>query len=666
MFYVDGEIKRNLMEQVGKNKSDIEYILNTEGTLNSYGIKVVGQVDNAGNLPKPADYEVWPFDYGDAFAVGTAAPYIFYIWTRAFGAFLEDHWFNVGQLSIEGPTGPQGPAGPTGPQGPEGPTGPQGQEGPAGPQGPQGKQGLPGNTGATGAKGDSGVVYMVLGVLSSSGQLPSAAGQQSSAAYIVTEADGDHLYGIIKNNGVNAWYDWGGISQGAKGDKGDPGIGISALQNVQFPYGEATITYDTTDGITVHANAAYTYKTSSTDTQTITVVTQLSIPIIAGDGITIDASEDGKQLIIKNADHDALANKVDKIDNLTDSTAVVYAAQRKQYSDGSYFYDYTPIQAPLAATYPRSIARRGNDGSIQAEDTSAAKGTETYNRAVVNNKHLDGELDKKLDKRIASSGQIKLYGVNGSTQNMYAAVAGNPDALTVVMRGADGDAVFEQGTSLKSAVILNTIEPVVITPLSPHDTNGTISEDQLNRLLQDSLSSVNARPGIFMNSEYYAPMDKERLIGLLGYTHIGYENNKFIAKNITIDINTLKWTLNTGYIYPLKYKHNIKLTKDPGSDDPGYSICFEFETTDSESYTSFAQLWNAVGGTRGRTMASGGFVENISSQYPEIISGITLTSSTTIAYESFYIAPNGGGGCINSKTLDITGSAFRDTVSKNF
>ena len=435
----------------------------------------------------------------------------------------------------------------------------------------------------------------------------------------------------------------------------------TSVASVQFPSGERTVTYGTDNGLSISAKGEVNYGVK-TETPQMTV----RVPLKAGAGISMDVDANSKFLEIKNADHDALANKVDKIDNLTDNTAVVYAAQRKQYSDGSYWYDYTPIQAPLASTYPRSIARRGNDGSIQAETTSAAKGTETYNRAVVNNKHLDGELDKKLDKRTASFGQIKLYGVNGSTQNMYAAVADNPDASTVVMRGSDGDAVFEQGTSLKSAVILNTIEPVVITPFSPQATNGTISEDQLNRLLQDSLSSVNTKPGIFMNNEYYAPMDKERLIGLLGYIHIGYENNKFIAKNITINIEAMTWELKTGYIYPLKYKHTIKLTKDPGSDDPGYSICCEFLTTDSESYTSFEQLWNAVGGTRGLTMASGGYVENISSQYPEIISGITLKSSTTIAYESFYIAPNGGGGCINSQTLDITDAAFRDTVSKNF
>ena len=575
MFNFDGKTYRNLMEQVGKNKSDIEYILNTEGTLNSYGIKVVGQVDSAVNLPKKADYEVWPFDYGDAFAVGTAPPYTFYIWTRAFGAFLEDHWFTVGQLSIPGPVGPQGPEGPTGRDGPIGPVGPQGKDGPVGPQGPEGKQGLPGNTGATGAKGDSGVVYVVLGVLSSSGQLPSAAGQQSSAAYIVTEADGDHLYGIIQNNGANVWYDWGGISQGAKGEKGDPGIGINTLQNVQFPYGDATVTYDTTYGITVNANAAYTYKTSSTDTQTITVIMQMSIPIIAGDGIKIDASEDGKKMIIKNADHDAVAGKLDK------QTAA--AGTEKLY--GVSGTSQTMYTADAETANASTIVKRMADGSILAKaTTSTDKSGFTYKKSVVNNETLDTALSGKLDKRIASLGKIKLYGVNGSTQNMYSAVAGSPDASTVAMRGADGAAVFEQGTSLKSAVILDTIEPVVITPTTPKDTNGTISEEQLNRLLQDSLSSVNTKPGIFLNNEYYTPMDKEYEIGVLGYTHVGYVDSQFTVKNIKIDITAMTWVLNQRNLGGTQYKHCISF-------NIGVRGYFYFEVADGQS-TPYPSLYS--------------------------------------------------------------------------
>lgn len=635
MFYVDGEIKRNLMEQVNKNKSDIEYILNTEGTLNSYGIKVVGQVDSAVNLPKKADYEVWPFDYGDAFAVGTAPPYTFYIWTRAFGAFLEDHWFNVGQLSIPGPVGPQGPEGPTGRDGPIGPAGPQGKDGPVGPQGPQGKQGLPGNTGATGEKGDSGVVYVVLGVLSSSGQLPSAAGQQSSAAYIVAEADGDHLYGIIQNNGANAWYDWGGISQGAKGEKGDPGIGINTLQNVQFPYGDAAVTYETTNGITVNANAAYTYKTSSTDTQTFTVIMQMSIPIIAGDGITMEASEDGKKIIIKNADHDALIGKLD----------MQYAAAgtEKLYGVSETFQKMFTVDSENSNA--STIVKRREDGSILAKATTATdKSGFIYKKSVVNNETLDTALFGKLDKQTAGAAQAKLYGVVESTQRMYT-VATDADASTVVLRGTDGSGVFNQGTSLKSAVTLNTIEPVIITPNPSTATTGSVSNDQLSRLLQASLSSVNTKPGIFMNNEYYFPMDKEHNTGYLGYTHVGYVDSQFIVKNITITISTKKWILKQVTVQPELYYHTIMISDEVGSDDPGYQIVFEVKSTSPNPYTSYADLYASLV-TSGAVSfpATGGVADYSTDVLPFVVASITLKSQTSFSVSGLYITTDGRGG----------------------
>ena len=659
MFNFDGKTYRNMMEQVQKNKADIEYILNTEGTLNSYGIKVVGQVDSAVNLPKKADYEVWPFDYGDAFAVGIAPPYTFYIWTRAFGAFLEDHWFNVGQLSIPGPVGPQGPEGPTGRDGPIGPVGPQGKDGPVGPQGPEGKQGLPGNTGATGAKGDSGVVYVVLGVLSSSGQLPSAAGQQSSAAYIVTEADGDHLYGIIQNNGANAWYDWGGISQGAKGEKGDPGIGINTLQNVQFPYGEATVTYDTTDGITVNANAAYTYKTSSTDTQTITVIMQMSIPIIAGDGITIDASEDGKKMIIKNADHDALSGKLDK----------QYAAAGTEKLYGVSGTSQEMYTADAEKTTASTIVKRRTDGSMLAEKT-----TETdmsgflYKKSVVNNETFDAAMAKKLNIQTTQEGRNLLYGVSGATQNMYTASADTTSASTVVIRGTDGSGVFNQGKSIKSAVILNTIEPVVISPTSPEETTGTITDTQLSRLRQSTLSSVNTRPGIYMNNEYYYPMDKEHNTGYLGYTHVGYVDSQFIVKNITITISTKKWVLTKADLQPKLYYHTIMLNKDVGSDDPGYQIVFEVKSTSPNPYNSYADLYASVV-TAGAVSfpATGGAADYSMDNIPFVVASIKLTSQTQFTLSGLYITTSGQGGASveTNKILSFESPAtFTDTVRK--
>ena len=45
MITIDGKELRSLEEQVLKNKQDIEYMLEEEGVLNQFGIKVVGQVD---------------------------------------------------------------------------------------------------------------------------------------------------------------------------------------------------------------------------------------------------------------------------------------------------------------------------------------------------------------------------------------------------------------------------------------------------------------------------------------------------------------------------------------------------------------------------------------------------------------------------------------------
>ena len=61
---------------------------------------------------------------------------------------------------------------------------------------------------------------------------------------------------------------------------------------------------------------------------------------------------------------------------------------------------------------------------------------------------------------------------------------------------------------------------------------------------------MNTKPGIFMNNEYYTPMDREYETGVLGYTHIGYVGGQFTVKNIKIDINEMKWVLNTTNIQP--------------------------------------------------------------------------------------------------------------------
>ena len=155
---------RNLQEQVYKNQQDIASIQEGTYVLDEFGIKVVGEVESLEDLPTVEEYkeahEDW--EYGDAYAVGTEAPYALYILTRAGDEIQVDHWFDIGEFPAPGPQGPQGAQGPQGPQGRQGErgdtgaTGAQGPAGATGPQGPQGEQGIQGIQGPKGDTGDTG------------------------------------------------------------------------------------------------------------------------------------------------------------------------------------------------------------------------------------------------------------------------------------------------------------------------------------------------------------------------------------------------------------------------------------------------------------------------------------------------------------------------------
>ena len=552
--------------QIEKNRQDIEAIINDAVAFNYIGMKVVGQVNTADELPKKADYEVWPFDYGDAFAVGTKDPYNYYLWTRAFGAYLSDHWFNIG--IFPGPSTVPGPKGDTGETGPapnltigtvtstlsqpqvtiEG-TSPNStltfklQKGDKGDPGTNGRNGVDGKNGKDGTNA---IIYTVKGAVDTVSQLPVATSVSTDTAYLVK--DGNLLYGIIVQNGTNIWYNYGPTSVGPRGPAG---VGTTDLNKVQFPEGEHTITFDDTDGLSVFGTGKFSYGTGDNAIPNMTV----HVPLKAGAGITMAADDNSKFLEIKNADHDAVANKVDKIiphnADGTENTGVLGLYRVGSASKATY-----PAHNPYAGTIP---LWGGNSNLLgKALPDNVDKTTDEYKYTLVNNETFDTALAKKLDKQTTDASTVQLYGVNGSTQSMYT-MSQAATASTVAQRNSTGAVNVNQGTALNSAVALNTIEPVVITPNPTTATSGYITNEQLARLQQTSLSSVNTKPGIFMNNEYYVPMDKEHRSGYLGYTYFGYENNKFIAKNISIKISTLKWTLYTNDMQPLLFSGvNIK------------------------------------------------------------------------------------------------------------
>ena len=94
----DGKVYRNLESQVAY----LTEYLEGNAIAAELGIKVVGEAESVSDIPEGE------YDYGDAYMIGTEAPYYMYIWTRANGTHPEDYWFNVGQFPMPGPQGEPG------------------------------------------------------------------------------------------------------------------------------------------------------------------------------------------------------------------------------------------------------------------------------------------------------------------------------------------------------------------------------------------------------------------------------------------------------------------------------------------------------------------------------------------------------------------------------
>lgn len=266
MITIDNVQYRNLEEQVKKNMDDIQYILEEEGVLNEFGIKIVGQISSTLSLPNPDTYDG---EYGDAYAVGINPPYTLFIFTRANGGVSGDYWFNIGEFPLAGPTGPRGPQGPMGPQGEDGnvwktgsgaPTitgmnngdmylnksngdvysynnqrwtlegnirGPQGIQGIQGVTGPQGAQGIQGPKGDNGEPGQS---FVIAGTVANEGQLPDPSILPDNVAYLVGSNNDYDLY--VQLQDTDTWQNVGKVAsvegptgpQGPQGPQGEQGI----------------------------------------------------------------------------------------------------------------------------------------------------------------------------------------------------------------------------------------------------------------------------------------------------------------------------------------------------------------------------------------------------------------------------------------------------------
>ena len=489
----DGKLYLNLEKQVQKNKEDIEYIINEEGALNQFGLRVVGQVETIGDMPTIQAYKQsnpnW--EYGDAFMVGasTAEATVvdvdnatLLVLTRANTIYPNDFWMNLGKFPKPGPTGPVGPKGEQGIQGVKGigvqsgstnPTAAapatttyinattgdvfvysgqqwdkigniKGATGSVGATGPQGKTGPIGPSGPTGPQGQRGIGVNILGTLTSTSQLPDPTTVGKDSAYIIPADGVNHLW-VIEGTDNLVWTDFGTAGLGEKGDKGADGVGINTMTDLDLTYGNTTVDYNTTDGMTINGKARFTYDGGTTKDVTM----DIDVPIVAGEGIIIGKQATGQKVEIKVEDGKYLPTWAP-----TDGQLYVYGVNQ----EGTQIHEvYTNNIIPW------SIVRRGSQG--QSEFGDPTDPTHAVNLRYANNHYVP----------IHNTGNS--YTVYGTVQSEGQIVQVNlefdqaPTTGTIVQRGEGG--VVRVGTPVGLSDATNKAYVDAIKRYSHHITIGT-------------------------------------------------------------------------------------------------------------------------------------------------------------------------------------------------
>lgn len=456
----DGKLYLNLEKQVQKNKEDIEYIINQEGALNQFGLRVVGQVETISDMPTIQAYKQsnpnW--EYGDAFMVGASTEEAtvvdidnatLLVLTRANTVYPNDFWMNLGKFPKPGPVGPKGEQGEQGIQGVKGigvmsgssnPTASapatttyinattgdvfvysgqqwdkigniKGATGSVGPVGPQGKTGPIGQTGATGPQGPRGIGVNILGTLTSTSQLPNPTTVGKDSAYIIPADGVNHLW-VIEGTDNLVWTDFGTAGLGEKGDKGDAGVGIDTMTDLDLTYGNTIVTYNTNDGMTINGHSRFTYDGGTTKDVTM----DIDVPVVAGEGITIDKVNGQEKVEVK-------------LDTaFTDGKYMGKIAPPDQFV---YAYGYAGnkpvlLKATSSAT-SNQLAYRGSDGTLKV-------GTAVADSDAIPKKQVEDGFVAKV-----TTGNVnQAYTVDTNNQQAMMWITEDAGAWALARRYTDG------------------------------------------------------------------------------------------------------------------------------------------------------------------------------------------------------------------------------------
>lgn len=504
----------NLENQVLKNKLDIQNLQTSEKVLATFGIKVIGTAANSSAMPTVAVYKASnpDWEYGDAYAVGTASPYEFYILTRADETHTEDYWFNLG--IIKGPKGDPGTDGANGADGKDGvsPTVAVGTVTTGNPGTPVSvtnggtstnvvlnfriPKGDTGDKGAKGDKGDTGFAVNIASELNNVNELPTASASYVNIGYVIKDADGDsNLYVCMTNASTGAWY-WNNVGK----------IAFSADYVSQNEYNQDKLT---DIPVTLYDGGNQNTTINLKNGNGNLIGTGFGFGTINGNDILVNSNNvEGNLNVVEYIDLRNFTTNDIKAATTTPATRAAileafkhWLRKNKVYANGEApVYDYSV--GGKAATLLLK------DGSYTLTD---------IDEEDLNDRYYTFEWHT-IDANVYPATQIV------DIKLVFEITWANQAPTTVA------DVTYE----LKQSRFNDTL---ILTPDTA--TEGTLTQEQLDKLMGNIYCLIK------LNNEIYYLNDDQLWTGTLVYTHNGYTtgttDKRGLNKYIIITINTRGW-----------------------------------------------------------------------------------------------------------------------------
>lgn len=191
-----------------------------------------------------------------------------------------------------------------------------------------------------------------------------------------------------------------------------PKTGVDSLEQMNLLNGDKTVTYNTTDGMTVNGKARLTYDGGTTKDVTMNI----DVPIVAGDGITIDKVNGQEKVEVK-------LNTA-----LTDGK---YVAKKTTSSPTSFLYAYDQggdkSMQTASGNTPYAIAERDANGNLSV-------GTPTSDDNATPKKYVDDGFVAK----VTTGSKNQAYTVDTNNQQAMMGIDEGASAWTLARRYTDG------------------------------------------------------------------------------------------------------------------------------------------------------------------------------------------------------------------------------------